>query len=270
MRQLRGRVAVVTGAAGGIGRAISRALAQRGCELALVDKDAAGLRGAQSDIEQAGGKASVHVTDVADRVQMERLPESILQSHPAIHLLINNAGVSLAGPLEQVSLDDFAWIVGINFWGVVYGCKLFLPHLRRAAEAHIVTILSDFALIGCPTKSAYSATKFAARGFSEALRAELYGTRVGLTCVYPGPADTGIVRNGRTWDPIKAEREAEFLAQRGIPLEVIASRVIRGIERNAARVLIGRETYAMDLMQRLSPTLTDALAGRLRKRLPFL
>jgi short-subunit dehydrogenase len=270
MRLSAGQVAVVTGAASGIGRAISAALARRGCDLALVDREEAGLHETRSLIEQTGRTLSLHFLDVSQRPAMERLPEAVLQAHGGVHLLVNNAGVSLAGPLEQLALADLEWIVGVNFWGVVYGCKLFLPYLRRQPEAQIVNILSDFALIGFPTKSAYCATKFAVRGFSEALRAELHGSGIGLTCVYPGPADTNLVRDGRTWDPEKNEREAQFLKERGIPLERIAARVVRGIEKNAARVLIGRETYATDLMSRLFPAWTNTLVARVRKRFPFV
>jgi short-subunit dehydrogenase len=269
MRLFQDRVAVVTGAASGIGRGVSEALAQRGCDLALVDRDEVGLRQTKARLARAGRRVSLHVTDVSDRAQMEVLPEAILQSHGHIHLLVNNAGVSLAGPLTELSLDDFEWIVGINFWGVVYGCKLFLPYLDRE-EAHIVNIVSDFGLIGFPTKSAYCATKFAVRGFSEAVRAELHGSRVGLTCVYPGPVHTKMMQNARAWDPAKKEAEARFLAERGIPLETVVSRILRGIERNSARVLIGRETYLIDLMKRLCPTWTDDLVARLQKRFPFV
>jgi short-subunit dehydrogenase len=270
MRLGAGQVAVVTGAGGGIGRAISVALAQRGCDLALVDRDAAGLQQTQSLIQPTGRTLSLHVVDVSQRPAMARLPQAVIEAHGGVHLLVNNAGVSLAGPLEQLAPEDMEWIVGVNFWGVVSGCQLFLAHLRRQPEAHIVNILSDFALIGFPTKSAYCATKFAVRGFSEALRAELHGSGIGLTCVYPGPADTHLVRGGRAWDAAKNALEAQFLKERGIPLERIAAGVVRGIERNAARVLIGRETVAIDLMSRLFPAWTNTLMARMQKRLPFV
>jgi len=268
MRIQPGHVAVVTGAASGIGKAIALALADRGCRLALVDLDEAGLRELQGALP--GRAISLHVTDVAERQQMERLPGEVVAVHGAVHLLVNNAGVSLAGPLEAVSLDDLEWIVGVNFWGTVYGCRLFLPHLRRQNAAHIVNILSDFAILGFPTKTAYCATKFGVRGFSEALRAELHRTGVGVTCVYPGPADTNIARKGRAVDSEKQALEARFLAERGIPLEVIAARTLTGVDRNAARVLIGRETYAFDLVKRLAPEWADRMVARVSKRVPFL
>lgn len=269
MRSFRDRVAVVTGAAGGIGRGIAAALAARGCPVALVDRDAAGLAAAAA-LQERGDRVSAHVADVADREAVAALPEAVLRAHGAVHLLVNNAGVSLAGPLEAVSLTDFDWAFRVNFWGVAHGCAAFLPHLRRADAAHIVNVASDFALIGCPTKTAYCATKFAVRGFTEALRAELYGTSVGVTCVYPGPVATGIVRQGRAWDAAKAALEDRFLAERGLPVECAVAPILRGIERNRARVLIGRETRAIDWVTRLSPELAATLVGRLRKRIPFL
>jgi short-subunit dehydrogenase len=270
LRLRSGQVAVVTGAAGGIGRALCLELARRGCDLALVDRNEAGLADTAERVEAIGRRASLHVVDVADRARMERLPEEVVTAHGRVDLLVNNAGVSIAGPLESLPLEDWEWIVGINFWGMVYGCRTFLPHLRQGKQAQIVGILSDFALLGFPTKAAYCATKFAARGFYESLRAELHGTGVGVTCVYPGPASTDIARNGRSWDPAKNEVEARFLQQRGIPLERIAAATARGIERNAARVLIGRETCAFDIMKRLFPAGTDALVGRFWRRVPFL
>lgn len=270
MRLAAGQVAVVTGAARGIGRALCAALAGRGCDLALVDRDEAGLAETRALVESAGRRASTHLADVGRRAEVETLPEAVLESHGRLDLLVNNAGVSLAGPLERLSPDDLEWIVGANLWGVVYGCRFFLPHLRRAREAHIVNMLSSFALIGFPTKSAYCATKFGARGFSEALRVELHGSAVGLTCVYPGPADTGLVREGRAWDDAKQKVEARFLRDRGIPLERIAARTLQGIERNAARVFIGPETYAVDLMTRVCPVLAGRLLARFQGRFGFV
>lgn len=270
MRRWSDRVAVVTGAGSGIGRALCEALARRGCDLVLVDRDEDGLAGTARGLQATGCKLSLHRVDVADRAQMECLPEVVLREHGRVHLLVNNAGVSVAGPFAEMSLDDFEWIVGVNFWGVVYGCKGFLPHLIREDQAHIVNILSDFGLIGFPTKSAYAATKFAVRGFSESLRAELHGTSVGLTCVYPGPVATNLVRSGRVADPVKQEQEAEFVRRRSIPVERVVERTLRGVERGRPRVLIGQETYFMDFMARHFPGVSARLLPLARKHLPFL
>jgi short-subunit dehydrogenase len=276
MQVLENRVAVITGAASGIGRAIAIRLAKEKCALALVDinKDTAlGL----SRLDECAGlcepftsSVSVHRTDVSDRIGMSGLPEEIVARHGGVNLLVNNAGVSLAGCLNEISIDDFEWIVGVNFWGAVYGCKYFLPALERSGEGHIVNVLSDFALIGLPTKTWYCATKFALRGFSEALRAELAGSGIGVTAVYPGPVATAIIANGRNADPEKAKLELEFIRQRAIDADAVARRVVQGIKRNSARVLIGKETYLIDLATRLAPTATAALVAKMRKRIPFL
>ena len=270
MRKLQDRVAVVTGAASGIGRAVSLALAEEGCHLALVDRDETGLAAVSAQITARHRRASTHVINVADRAVMERLPAAVIAAHGEAHLLINNAGVALAGPFEELSLDDLEWILSINFWGFIYGCKFFLPHLRRVDEAHIVNVASDFALFGLPTKSGYCATKFAIRGFSESLRAELYGSSVGLSCVYPGAVATNLIRAGRAADAEKQEQEANFVETRAIPAPRVAARIIRGIRHNQGRVLIGRDTWMIEMMTRLSPTLIAALVARWQKRIPFL
>lgn len=264
------RVAIITGAASGIGRALSLHLARKGCDLALVDVNQSGLNETASIVALTGRQASLHLVDVSNMSQMQSLPETVLRSHSAIHLLVNNAGVSLASPFESGSLEDMHWIVGINLWGVIYGCKFFLPYLRREAAAHIVNISSDFGLIGFPTKTLYCTSKFGIRGFSEALRAELYGSSVGLTCVYPGAVNTELIRNGRTWDTKKRESEARFVASRSMSIDKVADKIVKAIERKRARVLIGSDSYAIDMMARLFPVLTNNLVSRLQQRLPFL
>jgi short-subunit dehydrogenase len=265
-----GTVAVVTGAAGGIGRGLALELARRGAPLALVDVDAAGLARTRALAAAHGVRVSTHATDVADRAAMAALPDAVVAEHGAVHLLVNNAGVSVAAPVAELDLDDLAWLLGVNLWGVVHGCRFFLPHLARAPRAHVCNVLSDFALLGFPTKSPYCAAKFAVRGFSEALRAELAGSSVGLTCVYPGPVATDLVRRGRAWDAAKQAAEAEFVASRAIPVAKVARRTLAGIERGRARVLIGAETRAIDLATRLAPGLVNTLVGRLRGRVPFV
>ncbi len=261
-------VAVVTGAASGIGRGVALELARRGCALALVDLDADGLADTQRQLGTA--RSSVHRVDVGQRAAMEALPEAVLAAHGAVHVLINNAGVSVAAPLQSMPLDDLEWLMSVNFWGSVHACKFFLPHLLAAPAARICNVLSDFALFSLPTKSAYCASKFAVRGFSEALRAELTGARVRLTCSYPGPVDTGLVSRGRAWDSDKQALEARFVAERAIPVATVARRICAAVERGCPRVLIGKETVAIDVAMRLMPTLTGTLVGKLRRRIPFL
>jgi short-subunit dehydrogenase len=269
MKHLAGRVAVVTGAASGIGRAVAVELAGRGCALALVDVNEGGLAETADRVRAAGRKVSVHVADVADRARMERLPAEVLAEHGHVHVVVNNAGVAVSGRLVDQSLDDFAWIVGINFWGVVYGCKLFLPQLLREDEGHIVNLSSLFGLLGVPTQVSYNATKYAVRGISEALISELSGTRVGVTSVHPGGIRTNIVRSARASTPKDAEdnRNSVDLFERfAMAPEKAARKIVRAIERNQARVRIGFESYLTDWLKRLAPVTVQRLVGWGRRR----
>ena len=173
MRNLRGRVAVVTGAGSGIGRATSIELARKGCSLALVDVNEEAMKETGALLEGIASEVSTHVVDVADRARMEALPAAVLSAHGQVDVLINNAGVSVTSDVLEHDLDDFAWILGVNLWGVVHGCRFFLPHLLAAPDAHIVNVSSLCGIVALPSQSAYSATKFAVRGFTEALRCEL-------------------------------------------------------------------------------------------------
>jgi NAD(P)-dependent dehydrogenase (short-subunit alcohol dehydrogenase family) len=252
--ELNGKVAVVTGAASGIGRALAEVLARRGCSLALADVDAAGLAGSAARVEALGRRATTHVVDVADWERVVAFADEVVAAHGGVDLVVNNAGVSVTGTLEQQSIEDLRWIVGVNFWGVVHGCKAFLPHLRARPEGHLVNVSSVFGLIGLPTQSSYCATKFAVRGFSEALWAELAGSRIGVTVVHPGGVRTNIVRASRTADPDAKARMVEVFDRRMLAPEVVAERIARGVERGVLRVRVCRETYAVDWAKRLFPS----------------
>jgi len=254
MRSFSDRVAVVTGAASGIGRALALELASRGADLALVDVDEAGLGRVAAEVESRGRRASTWRVDVADAEAMAALPREVAARHGAVHLLVNNAGVSVSGTLEEQSLEDLRWIVGINFWGVVHGCKFFLPLLRQADEAHIVNLSSMFGLIGLPTQSSYCATKFAVRGLSESLWSELRQAGIGVTCVHPGGVRTNIVRASRTGDAEFKARMVERFERMALPPEEAARQILRAVERNRMRVLVCRESVATDWLKRLVPT----------------
>ena len=269
MKRLHDRVAVITGAAGGIGEGLAWALARAGCHLALVDIDTAGLGRVSEALRATGRRVSTHVVSVADRTAMASLPAAVVDAHGAAHILVNNAGVSVAGRFEAVPLADLDWIFSINFWGVVHGCHAFLPLLRAQDEAHIVNVGSSFGLLNMAGKTGYGATKFAVRGFSEALRAELAGSRVGLTVLYPGAVATDIVHRGRVADPAQREAEARFLASRALPVERAAQAMLRGIRHDHARVLVGMDYRLIDWMARLSPAMAAWLMGRLAQRMPF-
>jgi short-subunit dehydrogenase len=265
MRQFRDRVAVVTGAASGIGRALALDLAGRGAALALVDTNAAALAETAALARAHPVTVTEHVADVADAARMERLAAEVEAAHGAVHLVVNNAGVSVTGTLEEQSLDDVRWIVGVNFWGVVHGCKLFLPALRRAraagAEAHIVNVSSMFGLIGLPTQASYAATKFAVRGLSEALWAELRDAGIGVTSVHPGGVRTNIVRDSRTANADAKQRMMERFEKRALAPEVVAAKILRSVERDRLRVVICPEAHAADWVKRLAPVSVHRLVA---------
>ncbi|GAA5125844.1 SDR family NAD(P)-dependent oxidoreductase [Alloalcanivorax gelatiniphagus] len=262
MKDFNDKVAVVTGAGSGIGRALAQQLAAAGARLALSDINETALRDTARDLGLGKDRLITEAFDVADRDAVYAFAERVAGHFGAVHLVINNAGVALGATVEDVSYEDFEWLMGINFWGVVYGTKAFLPHLKRAQEGHIVNVSSVFGLIGVPTQSAYNAAKFAVRGFTESLRQELEieGGQVSCTTVHPGGIKTNIARNARmadgmeriTGDPEKARRDFEKMF-RTTPEEA-ARTILKGVRGNKRRVLIGSDARAIDSMQRLMPT----------------
>ena len=270
MRRLKDRIAVVTGAASGIGRATAIALADAGMNLALVDINQKGLAETQRELERRKQRSSMHVVDVSKLDQMQELVRAVEREHGGVNVLVNNAGVSVAASFEEQSLEDFEWLMGINFWGVVYGCKLFLPLLLRAEEGHIVNLSSVFGFVGVPLNSSYCASKFAVRGLSETLRAELAQTKVGVTSVHPGGVATNIVADGRFYEPagMSGLREQTVRAfERMLPPEKAAACIVKGIKRNSARVLITREAYLIDAVKRAFPVISSEVLGRRWKSL---
>ncbi len=252
MIALSGRVAVITGAASGIGRATALALAEQGCALALVDIDPDGLGETGRAAAACGVHVTTHVVDVSDRASMARLPEAVAAEHGHVHVLVNNAGVSVTDWFCEADLDDFAWAMGVNFWGMVHGCRFFLPYLAREPEAHIVNVASSWSLIGLPTQTAYCASKYAARGFTEALIADLYGTSVFVTLVHPGSVATNIVKNSRMRDPEFKATVARNI-ESALPPRRAALAIVRAIKRRSRRVLIGKDAVLIDVLARLMP-----------------
>ena len=265
MKNFSGKVAVITGAGSGIGRALAVQLAERGCILSISDVSADGLQETRKLIEAAGAVCSTHIVDVADRAAVEEFAADVVRKHGAVHLLVNNAGVTLVDWAEHVSYDDLEWIMNINFWGVVYGTKSFLPYMREVDEAHIVNVSSLFGLVAMPLQSAYNASKFAVRGFTEALKMELAGSHIGVSCVHPGGTKTGIGRNSRVSEEAlsvpKEELIAEFEKAARTTPEKAAAVIIRGIEKNKRRVLIGGDARFVDLVARFLPGSYEKILG---------
>jgi NAD(P)-dependent dehydrogenase (short-subunit alcohol dehydrogenase family) len=255
MRTLAHAVAAVTGAGSGLGRETARSLAAAGCALALCDVDAAGLAETVASID--GVRVTSRIVDVSNLAAMTAYRDEVERDFGRVSILVNNAGVALYGRIEDVSIDDLAWIVGINFWGAVYGTKLFLPLLRREPEANIVTVSSVFGLIAPQLQGGYAASKFAIRGFSEVLRHELATSNVRVTVVHPGGIKTKIAANARIGESANAGRFASDTRafERALRLspERAAALIVGAIRTNKPRLLIGNDAFLLDAIQRFFP-----------------
>lgn len=253
MRTFEGRRAVVTGAASGIGRALALQLARRGADVVVTDLDAERLAPVVDEVRATGRRASAHGFDVADAAAWEAFRDGVLAEGP-VDLLVNNAGVSLTGPFLECSLEDLEWQVGVNLWGVVHGCRAFLPHLRTRPDAHLVNVSSLFGIVTVPDSAAYCMSKHAVRSLTEALEMELHGERVKVSSVHPGAVATAIVTGGRfRAGGLMSEKQARKLIAKGIPPEAAALRILTGILRDERRILVGADAVALALLHQLAP-----------------
>lgn len=259
MKNFSGKVAAITGAGSGIGRALAEELASRGTHLALSDVDEQGLAETVLRCERSGVNVTPTALDVADRDAVFAWADQVVADHGRVNLIANNAGVALGATAAGQSLHDFEWLMDINFWGVVHGTQAFLPHLRETGDGHIVNISSVFGLISIPTQSAYNASKFGVRGFTDALRMELEIEPCGVssTTIHPGGIKTNIARNARTDEsmiiagsgPDEFVQEFDKLA-RTTP-DKAARQILKAVERNRRRALIGPDAVLFDLVSRL-------------------
>jgi NAD(P)-dependent dehydrogenase (short-subunit alcohol dehydrogenase family) len=251
------RVAVVTGAGSGMGRCLAQELAAGGASVALADVNEKNLQETASLLNGSKGKITRHLVNVADEEQVRRFAEDVAAQHRRTTILFNNAGVAVLGHFDEISLKDFRWLMDINFWGVVYGVTYFLPLLKKETRAHIVNTSSLLGFFGAAGQSAYCASKFAVRGFTESLHHELAGTNVGVTCVHPGFVRTAIAKNAKPGDRAGASIHQDSIARfnrvaRTDP-QVAAKKILRGVEQGKARILIGADAYFVDIWQRLKP-----------------
>ena len=272
MKQFKGRVAAITGAGSGMGRALALELAARGCAVAIADVSQGSLDETAALLRPSNVQVSSHLVDVADRAAVERFAADVARIHGKVNLVFNNAGVSVSNTVERLSYDDFEWLMNINFWGVVHGTKAFLPYLRQVDEAHIVNTASIFGVVALASQSAYNASKFAVRGFTEALRHELAGTHIGVSCVQPGGVKTNIVKTSRYYAadneaPTKEEMTRTFEQIARLTPRDAAVQILRGVERNRMRVLVGRDALFLAWMQRLFPERYQQVLGSLSNRL---
>jgi NAD(P)-dependent dehydrogenase (short-subunit alcohol dehydrogenase family) len=271
-------VIVITGAASGIGRALAIRVAKEGVAgVAISDWNQAGLLETAAEIGKLGVPVSSHVIDVSKLDQVQQFADEVVERHGRATHLINNAGVGLFGTFEHVSIGDIEWLMGVNFWGVVYGCKVFLPTLLEQDEAHIVNISSVFGFIAPEEQTAYCASKFAVRGFTESLRHEYRDTNLHVACVHPGGILTDIARNSKLGENTPEEwkqQGAKFFDRvaRTTPEEA-AEAILRGIERKDPRILIGNDAKQISAISRLFPrkylSVIERLAGHkmsLRKK----
>ncbi len=273
MKVLKGKVAAITGAGSGIGQQLAVLLAKEGCNLALADVNEKGLAATVELVKASNVKVTTQKVDVSKLEQVSAWAKAAEKEHGKVNIIINNAGVAMGSTVEGMSYEDLEWMMGINFWGVVYGTKEFLPLLKKSGDGHIVNISSLFGLTAQPTQSAYNASKFAVRGFTESLRQELDMQKCGVssTCVHPGGIRTNIAKAARMSDSISslgmnAEKSiAEFDKMLRTPPEEAARQIIEAIRHDQRRLLIGNDAKVLDMMQRILPQGYQKIFGTVTK-----
>ena len=271
MKSFAGKVAAVTGAGSGIGRELAFQLARRGCHLALCDVNEKGLAETVEALHRMGVKVTDARVDVSNREAVHRWANRTAGDHGKVNLVFNNAGVALGSTIEGGSYEDFEWLFDIDFWGVVHGTRAFLPHLRASGEGHVVNLSSVFALISVPGQAAYNASKAAVRAFTEALRMELEmsGAPVSATSVHPGGIKTNIARTSRGdasledlgLDAKNSREKFDNLFITGP--DKAAGVILRAVEKDKRRVLVGPDAYVIDAMSRLMPGAYQHIVKRL-------
>lgn len=269
-------VAVITGAASGMGAALALQMAARGTNLALVDRNEDGLEAIAAKIRTGPGanriKVTTHVVDLADKDAIAALPDAVLAAHGKVTVLASNAGAAMAGPFDDYSLEDFEWLMDVNFWAGIRLTRAFLPALKREKAAQIVYTSSIFGIVGVPGNVAYCASKFALKGFGEALRQELAETGVRITLVHPGGVNTAIARTARvahgTDAAIAAQGMEQFQKLLRTPADKAAAAILDGIAKRKPRVLIGADAKVLDLLQRLMPVGHAKLVARQASAMP--
>jgi NAD(P)-dependent dehydrogenase (short-subunit alcohol dehydrogenase family) len=277
MKDFKNKVAAITGAASGMGRTLALELARRGCHLALSDVNEAGLKETAELVRPLGVKVTTQKLDVSNRDAVFAWADQVATDHGQVNLIFNNAGVALTVNLDLVKIADFEWIMGINFWGVVYGTQAFLPHLKKSGDGHVINTSSLFGLMAVPSQGTYNASKFAVRGYTEALRMELElaGEGVSATCVHPGGIATNIAKAGRI-DPgmekvsgMSADKQRK-LADKLINVttaESAALQILKAVENNERRVLVGNDAKMLDKVIRLLGSWYQVLVMRQLKRM---
>ncbi|MEX0603270.1 MAG: SDR family NAD(P)-dependent oxidoreductase [Marinobacter sp.] len=267
MKDLKNKVAVITGAGSGIGRALAKELASRGCRLALSDVNEAGLKQTVELCDAIDVKA--YLLDVSDRDAIYAHAEAVAKDFGTVNLVINNAGVALSATVREMTDDDFKWVMDIDFWGVAHGTRAFLPHLIASGDGHVVNISSVFGLIGVPKQSAYNAAKFAVRGFTEALRQEMKLEKqpVAISCVHPGGIRTNIANSARMGKSENAIAQRKGFDKLAVTTpEKAAAVIVKGILRNESRILVGPDAWGIEVINRVLGSAYQPLVERFSRK----
>ncbi|QQD17363.1 SDR family oxidoreductase [Spongiibacter nanhainus] len=261
MKSANARVAVITGAAGGLGSALTRELAKRGWNLALVDIDSEKLAELVGTLASSNNYITAHVADLRNSDQIAALTQEVKGKHGSVHCLINNAGITLQKSIESHSIEDWRRVFDLNFWATVSLCQVFLPILKEHSRANIVNISSMAACYGMPSQSSYSSSKAAVQAFSESLRVELSSYGIGVTCILPGAINTDMIKATLSEsDDIAQAKKNLALAQRfGIPPEKAAKCIIDAFERNRRQKYVGIDARVFNWMVKLCPGLVSAV-----------
>jgi len=257
MKDLKGKVVVITGAALGMGRELAVKLSRQGCIVAISDINKDELEKTASLIKNQGGIVSTHILDVSNKDDVFAFADKVIEIHRKVDILINNAGVIMVSPLKELTMEDFEWVLNINLWGVIHCSLAFIPHLKKQADSNLVNISSTYGLIGIPLHIPYCTSKFAVKGFSESLKLELFDTSISVSCVYPNLIKTSISSSGRYNGMEKYlnidELQAKFYdlfktMEPGECAEVIIKKAIR---KNKARVLVGKQLATIEFLGRV-------------------
>lgn len=263
-----GQVAVITGAAGGLGSALARELAGRGCHLALSDINEGALEALKTSLSRPGINITTHVINVSKKADVSKLAKEVVDAHGGVNLLINNAGITIQKTFSTHTFEDWERMIGINLWGVIYGCHFFDAALTAEEDAHVVNLSSMAAFMGLPNQSSYCATKSGVQGLTEAMWPEWAVKGVGMTCVHPGAIKTDmILATLKDSDDLEAaKRNYRFAQKTGVEPAKAAKIILKAVERGKLRVRVGKDAVIMDILKRLMPSAVHKLMLGLARR----